>query len=775
MFLNDTKTIYSPFIVGERVETKVVRGPLTGSWIPARVVAIDDLCQTLELCLLHNEKYQVKRTASRVPISSVRHVNSQFKIGDSVATKISLGKIEGIWIPARVIGDNGDGTFDLFVEEHDTWKVPKRSTYVPSWKLKSVLKTAPSASSSAPQKFDRKLVDRSFPPSRELLLDRPSMDKMKPQRSCSAPHTSETSNDQSSSVSGMLLDSKKRDKAFKMKVNDKNRRSRSGPSKKWKIKKTGSRVSKLGRSLSQRSPSRTKNIFSPFQLFGSSHGKRDEKSRSSFSWSRSIFPSRRSKSLKSPSAPPNTPETRPARKSRIVTMKRSDSAPASVLSNGPWTRAKGSLSQSIAEVSGEECGNKRHSGSSPNWHTPVLLEDLKDEMDFDDPDDNEKSVTQRSNTYTLSNWEDFYEWPNEEEEIKVGAEKRASRINLEDLIEESEDEGSGILGSHEGDGKDKLPTIRISNEWIESEWRDALSRLPESTRPSIISPFKRPVENVESNLSDELQTIERFSSRQNGLPKAHRQLQASISSRKTLSTKNSKDHSSGIVTSPCETTLTDDTNRSQHDYSDSDGSNKERHDSGRPRKSLICEALSNRKRPLKTHHKRIYSVGVSKHKIQFSEIDIDTPLSRIASWLGEDSRRRNGDGNDNHQQEVRNFSYNNTTIPIRTKIPLQKIRSQPFSKDASVYSLGDVLGQKSLDASKGLAFFVGPVDGKLSYKVSICDVDKINTMSRSSTAYTDVQVSPSVLKMRNEENIEEQKLNADEDDGVGDIVRFGGV
>jgi len=767
MFLNDTKTIYSPFIVGEHVETKVVRGPLTGSWIPARVVAIDDLCQTLELCLLHNEKYQVKRTASRVPISSVRHLNSRFKIGDSVATKISLGKIEGIWIPARVIGDNGDGTYDLFVEEYDTWKVPKRSTYVPSWKLKSVLKTAPSASSSAPQKFDRKLVDRSFPPSKVLLLDRPLMDKMKPQRSCSAPHTRETSNDQSTSVSEVALDSPKRDKTFKMKVNDKNRRSRSNPSKKWRIKKTGSRVSKLGRSLSQRSPSRTKNIFSPFQLFGSSHGKRDEKSRSSFSWSRSIFPSRRSKSLKSPSAPPNTPETRPARKSRIIQMKRSDSAPASVLSKGPRTRAKGSLSQSIAEVSGEECPNKRHSGSAPNWHTPVLLEDLKDEMDFDDPDDNEKSVTQRSNTYTLSNWEDFYEWPNEEEDFKVGGEKRASRINLEDLIEESEEEGSGILISHEGDGKHKLPTIRVSNEWIESEWRDALSRLPESTRPSIISPFKRSVEKVESNLSDELQTIERFSSRQK---------QASISSRKTLSTKNATDHSSGMVTSPCETPLSEDTNHSQRDYSESDGSNRERLDSGRVRKSLICDAFSNRKRPLKTHHKRIYSVGVSKHKIQFSEIDIDTPLSRIASWLGEDSRRRSkGDGHDKHQQEVRNFSYNNTTIPIRTQIPLQKPMSQPFPRD-SVYSLGDVLGQKSLDSSKGLAFFVGPVDGKLSYKVSICDVDKINTMSRSSTGYTDMQVSESVLKMRDYgENIEEQKLNPDEEDGVGDIVRFGSV
>jgi len=765
MFLNDTKTIYSPFIVGERVETKVVRGPLTGSWIPARVVAIDDICQTLELYLLQNEKYQVKRTASRVPMSSVRHLNSRFKIGESVATKISRGKIEGIWIPARVIGDNGDGTYDLFVEEYDTWKVPKRSTYVPSWKLKSVIKTAPIASPGAPVKFDRKLIDRSFPPSKELLLDRSVMDKMKPLRSSSAPHTIKESNDQTSSVSGEPLNSEKRDKKFKMKVSNKNRRSKSSPPRKWRITRTGSRVSKFGRSLSQRSPSRTKNIFSPFLLFGSSHGKTDEKSRSSFSWSRSIFPSRKPKSMKSPIAPPNTPDARPTRKPRIITLKRSDSAPATVKSNSTLTGAR--QSQSIAEVSVDEPANERPSGISPSWRTKVMLDDLKDEINFSDPDDNEQSVTHHSYTCTLSNWEDLYEWPNDEDGLKVGNEKRASRINLEDLIEETESEGSGFLFSHDGNDKHKHQAIRLPNDWIESEWSDALSRLPESTRPSIISPFKRPVEDLEINLSDEPQTMGRCS---------FRLTQASLSSRKTLSTKNATDNSSVMVTSTCQTPASEDTHHSLHEYAESDGSNKEQFDSGRSHISPISDTFCKRQTPSKAHHKRIYSVGVSKHKIQFSEIDIDTPLSRIASWLGEDSRRRKGDGQVKYQQEVKNFSYNNTTIPICTQVPLRRPMSQPLVKEASVYSLGDVLGQKSLDASKGLAFFVGPVDGKLSYKVSICDVDKINTMSRGSTVYRDIKVSDSVQKTRdNQVNIEEEKLNLDGGDSVSDTACFGSV
>lgn len=752
MFFNETKTIYQPFVVGERVETKIVRGPLTGSWIPARVEAVDSQCQTLELCLLNNERYQVKKKASRVPASSVRRIKSRFKIGDSVVTKISRGKIKGIWIPARIIAENNDGTYDLYVEEYETWQVPQYSKSVFRGNLKSVIKTTPISNVS--QIIQGRFNNQLLIPSKELL-DKPKIDRnlreseqSKRRRSRSVPLTTNgQSNNQPPSLSRGPLGSPQIDEDFKMKVKNKERHTRSKTSKKWRIKRSNSRVSKLGRSLSQRSPSLTpRSIFSSFQLFGSSQGSSQSEtgkpSRQSVSWSRSLFSIRKSKSSKSP-APRNKPEDLEEKKTRI-TVQRSLSVPLSTKSPAPvrCTVSDPQLSrhpQNITVVHGWDSPSMSRPETPANWLTPVTL----DNVDLDDENYNEQSLTPRSNTHSMSNWDDLYEWPNEEDELKQGSEDGVHGIMLEDLQEENEEDVSGIVVSNDEEDEEEdvvnehlIP--HFSNEWTEAGWSDALSRLPE--RPSIISPLNCLVEDLEPNLPDEQPTShpqdeQRTSHRQDESPYVHRQKQSSISSRKTMSTKNWTDNTSAMVSSPCETSFSEDINHSLQEYAES------------PKAMFI-----DRKRNTEPHHGRISTVGVSKHKIQFSELDIDTPLSQIASWLGEDSRRRMGNGHDKNRHPVRTFSYNNTTIPISNEVPFQRSRSQPLSEEQPVYSLGDVLGQKSFDASKGLAFFVGPVDGKMSYKVSICDVDKINRMSRSNSVYRD-PLSESVLRMPDENEV----------------------
>jgi hypothetical protein len=769
MFVNETKNIYQPFSVGEKVETKVVRGPLSGSWIPARVMAVNTQCQTLELCLLNSEKYKVKKTASKVPMSSVRRVKSRFKIGDSVATKISRGKIEGIWIPARVVGVNDDDTYDLFVEEGDTWKVEKHSTSVPGTNLKSVI--ALSVISSDPLIFNRRLDNRPTPPSVEFLdlpraAEKLPLEPRRLRRSRSTPRSQ--FNHEPSLPLTEPLDTPNKGKNLKIKVKNKKRHGRSAKSKRWRIKRSNSRKSKLGRSLSQPSSSQTpKNIFSPFRLFGSSPKRSDGTNR----WSWVVFSSRRSKSLNSTSTPPCSPALR-GRKSRIATLQRSESA--SSLSNSPPplmlddSNPLRTQSQNNKGAQREDSPKKPRVRTSPNWNTPVTLEDFKDEVNFDDSDDVDQSVT-GSNTQTVSNWEDLYEWPNEDDDLIESSEDRRVGITLEDLTEESE-EGSEMYVPHELDKKEEPPIPRFSSELTESGWGDALSRLPLDTRPSIISPLKVLVEDLDPILLDEPRISHRTCNRQDEPPNTHRQRQASTSSRKTLSTKNATDLSSAMVASSCQTPVSQDLNNSVHDWPDSVGNHKDLRDSGKLQKFKSNDGLIDRKRNTESHHARISTVGVSKHKIKYSELDLDTPLSKIASWLGEDSNR---DGDEKFRQQVKSFSFNNTTIPIHNEGPLKRARSQPLAKGSpSVYSLSDILGQKSLDSSKGLAFFVGPVDGKMSYKMSICDVDNINSMSRCNSFHPTSVKSAPVLRIRedNEVNIRESQVNSDEGDSLQNLI-----
>jgi len=140
----------------------------------------------------------------------------------------------------------------------------------------------------------------------------------------------------------------------------------------------------------------------------------------------------------------------------------------------------------------------------------------------------------------------------------------------------------------------------------------------------------------------------------------------------------------------------------------------------------------------KNSEQRIVTIGVSKHRVRFNELDMDTPLEDIAKWLAEDAKKR---GIKNHHPAVHSFCFNNQRINLSGNALSQarhgsatSLSTKLLKEHGRMYSLADVLG-KSVDAStQGLAFFVGPVDGQMSYKMSVCDVDAIHRMSRTESA-----------------------------------------
>merc|ERR1719397_659323 len=64
---------------------------------------------------------------------------------------------------------------------------------------------------------------------------------------------------------------------------------------------------------------------------------------------------------------------------------------------------------------------------------------------------------------------------------------------------------------------------------------------------------------------------------------------------------------------------------------------------------------------------RIVTIGVSKHRVQFSEYDFDTPVENIASWLSEGALK-SGKGVQNPSM-VNNIAFNGKMIPIRNNSP----------------------------------------------------------------------------------------------------------
>jgi len=145
-------------------------------------------------------------------------------------------------------------------------------------------------------------------------------------------------------------------------------------------------------------------------------------------------------------------------------------------------------------------------------------------------------------------------------------------------------------------------------------------------------------------------------------------------------------------------------------------------------KSTILSSPRSRSDFMASPHKdRIVTIGVKGHNIKYKTIDMDTPLEDIASWLSEGSNGSNVKrGTEKREPRmVRMMSFRRTSILIPSKGG-ESIDNRP----RKCYKLSDLLG-KSVDTSKqGLAFFVGPVDGKLSYKISVFDKDNVNNMDR---------------------------------------------
>jgi len=163
-----------------------------------------------------------------------------------------------------------------------------------------------------------------------------------------------------------------------------------------------------------------------------------------------------------------------------------------------------------------------------------------------------------------------------------------------------------------------------------------------------------------------------------------------------------------------------------------------------PEYEFIDSFLSG-KRP-RNRHDRIVTIGVSKHKVQVNEINMNTPLEEVAKWL-EEGRSHKLQNSAVEYKKVNSISYNNQMIPIRSNMGASLNMKTQLPETDRINSLSDILG-KSVDTSKkGLAFFVGAVNGKLSYKMSVIDVDRINRDSWHS--------------MVEKKNLEESRVDGD--------------
>merc|ERR1719233_2005305 len=107
-----------------------------GRWIPAYVVKVNSSLYTVDLCVPNNHIFHVSKYAVQVPISLIKRPKFQFKVGDRIFTKILRGKKEGVWIPARVIRVNTDGSYDLCVDQHKCLQVTKYAVNVPEQYLR---------------------------------------------------------------------------------------------------------------------------------------------------------------------------------------------------------------------------------------------------------------------------------------------------------------------------------------------------------------------------------------------------------------------------------------------------------------------------------------------------------------------------------------------------------------------------------------------------------------------------------------------------------------
>jgi len=127
-----------------------------------------------------------------------------------------------------------------------------------------------------------------------------------------------------------------------------------------------------------------------------------------------------------------------------------------------------------------------------------------------------------------------------------------------------------------------------------------------------------------------------------------------------------------------------------------------------------CQAQSNRR-------DRIVTLGINKHSRKLTEMGMDTTLEDIATWLAEGKSKS---GAENRKRMVKMMSFRELKVPIRSNMGAS-IDIRTGKNEKQYYRLSDLLG-KSVDASKqGLAFFVGPINGELSYKIEVFNKDRL--------------------------------------------------
>jgi len=121
------------------------------------------------------------------------------------------------------------------------------------------------------------------------------------------------------------------------------------------------------------------------------------------------------------------------------------------------------------------------------------------------------------------------------------------------------------------------------------------------------------------------------------------------------------------------------------------------------------QALSERRISSVTAPKKdeIFVSCVTKSGMKWDNKDLSMRIEELTEWLNEDFKSE-------------------SLIPISKTIFLDSKNSTPAKKFRK-QTIAEALGE--LDPSKhGLVFFIGPVDGKMKFKMNVCDLQNINEL-----------------------------------------------
>jgi len=572
-----------PFKINDLVEIKVVTGRLAGRWIPARVIRIHKQLQKLDLVIPNNMVYKVIKFAVQVPFKSVRRPKYRFKEGESIFTKILQGKRQGVWIPARILRVNEDGTYDLFVEEYKKLQVTRYALNVPGEYLK------PAKISHNPLKPSILLPTTV----REFEFKESLKAKQKWEQRRMQERRPENT------VKEKLADHRKKDPNNKV-GECKSLTGGSGKQSEEDLTPSGMNEDKKSSGLLSHQSDR-----SSYKKI--STGGKDIKMTSSLV-----------------SSSPNTPNHN---------------------TSAPCEKSTGALQSLENESSTSAIPSQmdKEMFDSKDAQRALILKPKGTSKEGCHKQGEEKHAADDDGSSTYSVWDHMYESENSESEER--------QENSESVVSIEDDWGLGQL--HIKEPVESTPSVhQLDNSNVTSSGQSPQSWKLGDLYHTQSTPLRVP---------------------------------------------------------------------SKQSYEKND-----QMDSKRPSYDFVDSFLESGRKPRSSSAPdRIVTIGVSKHRVQFSEYDFDTPVGNIASWLAEGALKC---GKVKSSSLVNNIAFNGKMIPIRNNSSgnLGDLDCLQHDNEYRDYSLRDVLG-KSLDASRqGLAFFVGPVNGQMSYKMSVLDVDKIH-------------------------------------------------